>query len=624
MKVIKARPGEYLNIGRKGENRARQVQFDLSHWLRDYGEGKAELIYQRPGESAPYPVAVEREGGAVLWTVTSTDTACSGRTGKAELRYYVGQTLVKSEKFLVAVSDALGDPENVPDPPGQSWLEQALEAARRVEQAAGGIVPDCVREEADRVAAAILGLQNEDTFTFACVSDAHVNYGLPYAEQTRESATHAGMAIERVAAQVGLDFVANLGDNLWGVNTEVDHAKKENLILNQSIFDAFRAHLNFRLVGNHDANRWDACIPTAEIYAMNGRYNRFDNTGATRIRGYGYNDLEQYKLRVIALNTSDYIDNKGGYALSDEQKLWLMRSLDLSDKSDAAQWSILILSHFPLDFPSSDYNTHEDVPAILTAYQKGTAVTIDAGSYDYADKNAATIVANIHGHLHNFAVGTMEGNGITRVCTPNTCFYNNGASGTEADERYQPNEVYDKTANSAEDTTVTFYVVDLDHHVIHSVNYGAGYDREISYTAAAEAPFRKEVDDLAGAVRQAFYIKDSAIDVQSDNLKLILGSATDNGHGWATRESTTVYLIPVPAQANAVTVATTDSRWTKMGIALIQVNGGVYSSTNPGWLELGTYAFKPGAADFMAINLLAEENVPWGYDTKSSVTMVFS
>lgn len=623
MKVIKARPGEYLNIGRKGENRARQVQFDLSHWLRDYGEGKVELIFQRPGDTAPYPVAVEREGGAVLWSVTSTDTACPGRTGKAELRCYVGQTLVKSEKFLVAVSDALGEPGNIPDPPGQSWLEQVLEAARRVEQAAGGGTPDYVKEEADEVAATILGLQNANTFTFACVSDAHVNYGLSYAEQTQESAAHAGMAIERVAAQVGLDFVANLGDNLWGENTEVDNAKKENLLLNQSIFDAFRSHLNFRLVGNHDANRWDACIPTAEIYAMNGQYNQFDNTGATRIRGYGYNDLEQYKLRVIALNTSDYIDNKGGYALSDEQKLWLMRSLDLSDKSDAAQWSILILSHFPLDFPSSDYNTHEDVPAILTAYQNGTEVTIDAGSYDYAGKNAATIVANIHGHLHNFAVGTMDGSGITRVCTPNTCFYNNGASGTEADERYQPNEVYDKTADSAQDTTVTFYVIDLENHMIHSVNYGAGYDREIEYNA--EKPEVSEpVTDLAGAVRQAFYITGGAIDVQSDNLKLILGCSTDNGHGWATRENSNVYLIPVPAQASAVTVATTDSRWTKMGIALIQYADGVYSSTNPGWLELGTYTFTSAAPDFMAINLLAEEDVPWGYDTKSNVTVVFS
>lgn len=706
MKIIKVRPGKHVYIGLEGEHNARQIRFDLSDWLRTYGDGTAQLIYQRPGDTAPYPVTLEREGSFALWTVTSTDTAQAGRDGRAELRYYVGDVLAKSEIYFISVGRALTAPGEVPEPPGKSWLDQALEAARRVEQAAGGVVPDYVKEEADRVAAAILALQNEHTFTFACVSDTHVNCGLSYAAQTRESAAHAAMAVKQVAAQVGLDFVVNLGDNLWGANSDVAQAKQENLVVNQVLYDAFRSHPNFRLVGNHDANRWNACIPTAAVYAMNGRYNQYDSTGATRMRGYGYRDFAQHKLRVIALNTSDYLNNKGGYALSEEQKLWLMESLDLSDKSDAEQWQILLLSHFPLDFPSSDYQTHTDVPAILTAYQQGKTVTIAAGGYDYFGKNKARIIADIHGHLHNFSRGAMADSGVIRVCTPNTCFYNSGSSGIEADERYRPNEVINKTAGTAQDTTVTFYTVDMEKMVIYSTNYGAGYDREISYagtapkqacwitsvlshvssssgtaavlegeayrtvlsadsgytlegaeitvtmggtdvtaavyadgvihipavtgavniaaSAAKEGEFRQVVEDLAGAVRQAFYLKNGAFDVQSDNQKLILGCSTENGHGWETRESTTVYLIPVPARSSAVTVATTDSRWTKMGIALITEENGVYISVNPGWLELGSYTFAPGSAEYMAINLLAQENAPWGYDTKANVQLTFT
>lgn len=342
--------------------------------------------------------------------------------------------------------------------------------------------PVYVKEEADRVAEELLALQNENTFTFACVSDVHVNYGSEKHEaQSRETAFHAGMAIKRVASQVGIDFMANLGDNLWGTNTDVELAKKEQLICNQAFYDAFHGYPQFRLVGNHDANLHTACIPTTAIYSMNGRYNVFDTTGETKIRGYGYKEFPEYKLRVIVLNTSDYIDNKGGYGMSDEQKLWFMKALDVSDKPDGSYWNILILSHIPLDFPNGDYNTPADIMAILKAYHVGGTVVIDAGMYDYDKKNKATIIGNIHGHVHNFSRGTIVDTNIMRVCTPNTCFYNNGSAGTGADEAYMPNERYDKTAKTAQDTTVTFYTIDLEEKVIYSTNYGAGYDRQISY-----------------------------------------------------------------------------------------------------------------------------------------------
>lgn len=126
MQSIKARPGCSVWIGREGEHKVRQILFDLKHMRGLYGEGHAELIYQRLGDPAPYPVAIEEQSDMAVWTVTATDTSCEG--GSAELRWYSGEKLAKSEVYLVEVSEALEAPEHVPDPPGQTWLDRALDA----------------------------------------------------------------------------------------------------------------------------------------------------------------------------------------------------------------------------------------------------------------------------------------------------------------------------------------------------------------------------------------------------------------------------------------------------------------------------------------------------------------
>lgn len=141
MKIIKAVPGVPFSIGRQGEHKARQVQFNIAPWHAVYGEGVVQLLFQRPGEEAPYPVAVDRQDTQVLWTVTSTDTEIKSRPseriyGYAELRYYVNDALAKSEISTVSIYDALDTPGEIPDPPGQSWLDQTLDAAHRAEKAA--------------------------------------------------------------------------------------------------------------------------------------------------------------------------------------------------------------------------------------------------------------------------------------------------------------------------------------------------------------------------------------------------------------------------------------------------------------------------------------------------------
>lgn len=129
MYIIQKRPGDQIKLGRKGEYNARRIALDLSAWQTRYGDnGTVQLIYQRPGEATPYPVTLTREGHLALWTVAAADTANSGNSGRAELRYYVDDTLVKSAISQVVVEPSLGDPIDPPSEEQQSWLDQAIQA----------------------------------------------------------------------------------------------------------------------------------------------------------------------------------------------------------------------------------------------------------------------------------------------------------------------------------------------------------------------------------------------------------------------------------------------------------------------------------------------------------------
>ena len=126
---------EEIKLGRRGENQARKVVFDvLGKWRDGYGEGVASLIVQRNGDAQPYPVTVTEEDGALVWLVSSVDTAVSGE-GAAELRYTVGDTIVKSQIYKTRVRETLENSGETPPPAYQSWVDEVLQAAADAETA---------------------------------------------------------------------------------------------------------------------------------------------------------------------------------------------------------------------------------------------------------------------------------------------------------------------------------------------------------------------------------------------------------------------------------------------------------------------------------------------------------
>ena len=123
-----------VEIGKIKENLVTEVAFDCAD-LGD-GSGAYAVVFQRPKDAAPYPVAFRAEWPTIVWIVHDADTAKPG-TGKVEIRWFGNRKEVgKSKTYMVRINDGLPDPTEAP----QEWagyIGQVAQNAKRAETAAG-------------------------------------------------------------------------------------------------------------------------------------------------------------------------------------------------------------------------------------------------------------------------------------------------------------------------------------------------------------------------------------------------------------------------------------------------------------------------------------------------------
>lgn len=131
-----------IDIGRQGENLARNIYFDLSDLMEIYGEGTATLVHMRPSDQAPYICDATVSDGFLVWSPTSTDTAYAG-SGKCELRWVVGDTLAKSVIYATKIAQSITADATVPTP-YESWYDAIIDYIK-ANYAANG-APQEVRE----------------------------------------------------------------------------------------------------------------------------------------------------------------------------------------------------------------------------------------------------------------------------------------------------------------------------------------------------------------------------------------------------------------------------------------------------------------------------------------------
>lgn len=130
MRKVYVQGGPIL-LGRQGENQAQVVIWpDIAEqYAAIYGEGAFQLMVARCGDAAPYPVALTRDGGSLVWVVSDSDTAKSG-VGRCELTYLVGGAVAKSKTWQTQVlASFTADGSAEPPEPAQSWVQEVLDAA---------------------------------------------------------------------------------------------------------------------------------------------------------------------------------------------------------------------------------------------------------------------------------------------------------------------------------------------------------------------------------------------------------------------------------------------------------------------------------------------------------------
>lgn len=123
-----------VEIGKIKENLVTEVAFDCAD-LGD-GSGAYAVVFQRPKDAAPYPVAFRAEWPSIVWVVKAADTAKPG-TGKVEIRWYGdGDQVGKSKTYMVRVTDGLPDPTEAPEA-WEGFMGQVARNAQAAQTAAG-------------------------------------------------------------------------------------------------------------------------------------------------------------------------------------------------------------------------------------------------------------------------------------------------------------------------------------------------------------------------------------------------------------------------------------------------------------------------------------------------------
>ena len=127
-------PLGYVEIGRTGENKYRELGIDVSAWLAELPGSTVSVVFRRP-DGQVYPVIVSSTDPITVWRPNSADLAVPG-TGMLEARLYLDDVIRKSEIINTVTCRALGGPGSAPPAPAPDWVSVSGDNADRAEAAA--------------------------------------------------------------------------------------------------------------------------------------------------------------------------------------------------------------------------------------------------------------------------------------------------------------------------------------------------------------------------------------------------------------------------------------------------------------------------------------------------------
>lgn len=374
-------------------------------------------------------------------------------------------------------------------------------------------IPDYVKEESLRVANLVDSVRTDDSIVFLSMADPHhvgEQTDTSWREYQNTGNWHAAQAAKVLAYALNMDFACHLGDLTFGHGTTTSAQLHQQVEEMAGWLDESQTGIPaFWTAGNHDTGMYaemngNATLESASyLFSVFGARCEGATYGSTEY-GYCYRDFEQKKLRVICLNSSE-LDISGGYgtypSISEAQLLWFANTL--AGVGSKSGWSIVVLSHYPLDYALCYPLSH-----VVKAYVEGGSVTHNGTKVSFSGKNAAKFVAAFHGHTHcfkwanlnaiNASALTSEEYDAWRVAVPGSGYYRNNHQ-VESDKHgisFKDDVTYDKSIGGAKDTAFTVNVICPSIETVYSFTYGAGpEERVIGYGAATWYSISKTVSN---------------------------------------------------------------------------------------------------------------------------------
>mgnify|MGYP003289447014 CR=1 FL=1 len=383
------------------------------------------------------------------------------------------------------------------------------EGGGAAEQLVASGYPNYVTPEVMDMVQRVRAVRKDGSIVFVALSDSHYcaeQSEIQNAAETNASTVQANQAAKVLSYLVQPDFVAHLGDVSCGHSSTTPDMLKEQIEGFIGYFREAKSDLPvFICIGNHDTGIYyheaqeDGqvhTLPGDSLYNAFTKHSESEDTvvGGEENGGYCYRDFADKKLRVFLLHSCEnLVTTQVNDGTSGAQRVWLANALlDLNTKDDAVDWGFIILCHYPADMgaamPLSD---------LLKAYVDGKSHTIintadeTDTTVNFSGKNGAKMIAQFHGHVHNFLASKLYSNAsgspvqydAWRMCIPNGQFNRENYYGEVGGINFAEAETYRKIANTADGTSFVVNVINPDEQKIYSFCYGAGYDRVVGYGA---------------------------------------------------------------------------------------------------------------------------------------------
>lgn len=374
-------------------------------------------------------------------------------------------------------------------------------------------IPEYVKNESLRVANLVNNVRTNDSIVFLSMADSHhvgEQTDTGWRDYQNTGNWHAAQAAKVLAYALNIDFACHLGDLTFGNGSTTSAQLHQQVEEMASWLDESQTDVPaFWTVGNHDTGMYakmhanEPLESASYLFSIFGARCEGATYGSTEY-GYCYRDFDSKKLRVICLNSSE-LDISGGYdtvpSISEAQLLWFANTL--AGVGSKSGWSIVVLSHYPLDYALCYQLSH-----VVKAYVEGGSVKHNGTTVNFSGKNAAKFVAAFHGHTHCFkwanlneihaSTSTAEEYDAWRIAVPGSGYYRNNHQ-VEFDEHgisFKDDVTYDKTIGGAKDTAFTVNVVCPSTETVYSFTYGAGpEERVIGYGATTWYSITKTVSN---------------------------------------------------------------------------------------------------------------------------------